>query len=247
MKIKSLFLICAFLLVSCNKKEDEDAIKPSAELFQEAEGYMQKKKYKDAAKTYSRIYFQDPGSEDAAKAELSEARALYEANKYYDAVDVIDDFLHLHPKHMDSAYALHLKALCYYMMIPNVYREQGVSQKAMDVLSEVITQYPETEYAKDAKEKFVFVQNHLAGKEMEIGRLYIRKYNPMAAISRFQNVLKKYETSVHTPEALYRLSAAHLMLGLDQEAQKYKDALMEKYLDNKWAAMLQKMWDEYRK
>jgi outer membrane protein assembly factor BamD len=237
MNIKYIFIasLLSLILSACNKKEeDETIIQPADKLFKEAEAFMEKEKYKDAAKTYSKIYFQHPASEDGAKAELGEAYALAQMEKYEEAIDVLNDFLHLHPSHMDTAYALHQKALCYYMQMPNVYRDQSVTAKALDSLKEVVAKYPNSKYAQDASLKIDLVLDHLAGKEMEVGRLYMKKNNPVAAIPRFQEVVKKYETTSHTAEALHRLVEANLMLGLKKEALKYASILGHNYPATKW-------------
>ena len=243
----SPFLIvsfCALFLSSCNKKiENDELVEPTDKLFEEAEILMEKEKFKDAAKVYSKIYFQHPTSEDGAKAELGEAFALYQEEKYEEAIYVLDDYIHLHPVNMDTAHAYHMKALCYYMQIPNVYRDQGVTAKALRALEIVVKKYPETEYAKDAASKIILVNDHLAGKSMEIGRLYLKKENPVAAIPRFQEVIKEYETTDHTSEALYRLVEAHLMLGLRDEAIKYASVLGHNYPKTNWYKYTRRLLD----
>ena len=238
MKIRYILLASAlsFILSSCNKKENDDDIivEPADQLFQEAEGFMEKRKFKDAAKIYSKIYFQHPASEDGAKAELGESWALYQLEKYEEAIDVLNDFIHLHPSHMDTAYAHHLKALCFYMQIPNIYRDQSVTAKALEALKEVKEKYPTTKYASDSLIKIDLVLDHLAGKEMEVGRLYMKKSNPIAAIPRFQEVLKKYETTSHAAEALHRLVESNLVLGIKTEAIKYASILGNNYPESQW-------------
>jgi outer membrane protein assembly factor BamD len=235
MKIISVLFAILLFLSSCNKKdEDETIVQPADKLFKEAEAFMEKEKYKDAAKTYSKIYFQHPASDDGAKAELGEAFALAQMSKYEEAIDVLNDFLHLHPAHMETSYALHQKALCYYMQMPNVYRDQSVTAKALAALQEVVAKYPNSKYAQDASLKIDLVLDHLAGKEMEVGRLYMKKNNPVAAIPRFQEVIKKYETTSHAAEALHRLVEANLMLGLKKEALKYASILGHNYPQTKW-------------
>jgi outer membrane protein assembly factor BamD len=251
MKIQYILLASALSLIlsSCNKKDndDETLIEPADKLFQEAEGFMEKGKFKDAAKVYSKIYFQHPASEDGAKAELGESWALYQVSKYEEAINVLDDFIHLHPSHMDTAYAYHLKGLCYYMQIPNIYRDQSVTAKALQALRDVVEKYPTSKYANDAALKIDLVLDHLAGKEMEVGRLYMKKSNPIAAIPRFQEVIKKYETTSHAAEALHRLVEANLMLGITKEANKYASVLGNNYPKSKWYKYSKHLMDQIDK
>jgi outer membrane protein assembly factor BamD len=143
-------------------------------------------------------------------------------------------FIKLHPRHKDIAYAYYLKAIATYVQISDIKLDQSKTEYASSSLKEVITKFPESKYALDAELKIDLVNDHLAGKEMFIGRYYLNNKNPLAAIKRFQIVIKKYDTTSHTPEALHRLVESSIMLGLVDEAQKYSIVLARNYPENQW-------------
>ncbi|MEJ2027378.1 MAG: outer membrane protein assembly factor BamD [Limibacillus sp.] len=128
-------------------------------------------------------------------------------------------FVALHPGSPDVAYALYLKGLCYYERISDVHRDQKMTQDALDALGEVVRRFPDSQYARDARLKIDLANDHLAGKEMTIGRFYLQRKNYLAALNRFQAVVRDYQTTTHVPEALHRLVEVNLALGIDKEAQ----------------------------
>ena len=146
----------------------------------------------------------------------------------------LDRFVKLHPGNKDTPYAYFLKALNYYEQITDVGRDQGITQKAREALNEVVRRYPESQYAKDAKIKLDLVLDHLAGKELEIGRYYLNRGKLIGAINRFKHVIDSYQTTTHTPEALHRLVEAYLALGIKEEAQKYAAVLGHNYPNHPW-------------
>ena len=113
------------------------------------------------------------------------AFAYYQSNKYDDAIIALDRFIQLHPGHRDIPYAYYLKALCYYEQISDVGRDQRMTQQALDALAEVVKRFPEAPYARDARLKVELAIDHLAGKEMEIGRYYQQNQQYVGAINRF--------------------------------------------------------------
>jgi outer membrane protein assembly factor BamD len=128
-------------------------------------------------------------------------------------------FIDFYPGDEDAAYAQYLLALSYYDQIDDVGRDQGLTFQALQALREVIERYPDSEYARSAVLKFDLAFDHLAGKEMEIGRYYLKRGHYTAAINRFRVVVEDFQTTTHTPEALHRLVEAYLSLGLTDEAQ----------------------------
>ena len=98
----------------------------------------------------------------------------------------------------------------------------------------MIRRYPDTRYASDARLKLDLIKDHLAGKEMEIGRYYQRSGQWLAATYRFKNVVDSYQTSSHTPEALERLVECNLALGLPDEARKNAAVLGKNYAGTYW-------------
>jgi outer membrane protein assembly factor BamD len=238
------FLVILLLVTSCQSKKDLDVEVPAIEAYTKGLGLLKKDNYKDASEEFSKVYFQHPGNEITPYAELMEAYSLYKARKYEDAVDVIENFLAIHPLHEDVAYAMYLKSICYYMQISDVHHDQGITSKTKSSMTDLIQRFPTSKYALDMSLKIDLANDHLAGKEMEIGRYYQKRMNPIGAINRFQTVVRDYQTTTHTPEALYRLTESFLLLGLGEEAQKYAAVLAYNYQDSSWykhsLALLQK-------
>ena len=173
-----------------------------------------------ASQYFDEVERQHPYSEWARRAILMEAFANYQANKYDDAIAAADRFISLYPGNPSAPYAYYLKAQCYFEQIVDVGRDQGSTQQAQAAFREVVKRFPTSEYATDAKLKEEMISDQLAGKEMSVGRWYLRQGYPISAIGRFKTVVDKYQTTSHTPEALYRLVEANLTLGLRDEATK---------------------------
>jgi outer membrane protein assembly factor BamD len=160
--------------------------------------------------------------------------SYYVAKDYTKSIQSAQRFLSIHPGNKDAPYAYYLIALCYYEQISDVTRDQKVTGQALSAMNEVIRRYPNTRYATDARLKIDLLNDHLAGKEMEIGRFYQRSGRWLAATLRFRTVVDKYQTTGHSPEALYRLTESYLSLGLPEEAQKAAAVLGASYPGNEW-------------
>ena len=154
--------------------------------------------------------------------------------EYTPAIEAAQRFLAIHPGNKDAPYAYYLIALSYYEQISDVTRDQRITQQAQAALGEIVRRYPDSRYAADARLKIDLVQDHLAGKEMEIGRFYQRSSNWLAASIRFREVVDKYQTTSHAPEALYRLTESYLALGIPAEAKKSAAVLGANYPGNEW-------------
>lgn len=235
MNLKKFSLLTAMLLLaSCKTTKEDLTVTPSDTLYKNAEDFLAKKKYKAAAEEFGKIYFQHPGANITPQAEMMEAYSLYMEGEYEEAVDVLDIFIKLHPMHEDIAYVYYLKSLCYYMDISDSEHDQGKTESAKLAFTEVINRFPTTKYAIDANLKMDLINDHLAGREMNIGRIYLKKQNPIAAIKRFQKVINEFQSTNHTAEALYRMVECYTMLGLKEEAKKYAAILGHNYLDSHW-------------
>jgi outer membrane protein assembly factor BamD len=187
-----------------------------------------------AAALFDEVERQHPYSPWARRAQLMSAFTYYARQDYNQAISSAQRFLSIHPGNKDAPYAYYLIGLSYYEQISDVERDQAVTRQALQALNEVQRRYPRTQYAADARLKIDLVNDHLAGKEMEIGRYYERSGKWLAAQLRFQNVIEEYQTTSHTPEALFRLTETSLALGLPQEAQKYASVLGANYPGNEW-------------
>ena len=140
----------------------------------------------------------------------------------------------IHPGNKDAGYAYYLIALNYYEQISDVTRDQKITEQALAALGEVQRRYPSSRYAADSGLKIDLVNDHLAGKQMEIGRFYERRALWLAASLRFREVVDKYETTTHAPEALYRLTETYLAMGIPAEAKKSAAVLGANYPGSKW-------------
>ena len=185
--------------------------------------------YEQAAKLFDEVERQHPYSVWARRAQLMSAFNYYLAQKYTDAISSAQRFLTIHPGNAEAPYAQYLIAMSYYQQIDDVTRDQAITQQASDAFGELIRRYPDSRYAADARLKLDLINDHLAGKEMEVGRFYQRSGQWLAATYRFRDVVDKYQTTSHTPEALERLVECYLALGIPEEAQKAAAVLGRNY------------------
>lgn len=187
-----------------------------------------------AAALFDEVERQHPYSPWARRAQLMSAFSYYAAADYNKAIEAARRFLEIHPGNKDAPYAYYLIALSYYEQISDVERDQKITLQAKTALQEVSRRFPTTEYASDARLKLDLVEDHLAGKEMEIGRYYERSGKWIAAQIKFQNVVSNYQTTSHAPEALFRLVETSLSLGIPAEAKKYAAVLGANYPGSEW-------------
>ena len=179
---------------------------------------------------------QHPYSEWARRAILMSAYAHYEGEDYPDAIGDADRFISLYPGNASAGYAYYLKAVCYFEQIIDVGRDQAATEQALASLREITRRFPRTQYASDARLKIDMVNDQLAGKEMTVGRFYQMNSEPVAAMDRFKDVLDRYQTTSHTPEALYRLVALDLSLGLADDAKRNAAVLGANFPGDRWYA-----------
>ncbi len=190
--------------------------------------------FKSAAKSFSEVERQYPYSSWATKAILMQAYAYYRRSSYDDAINASNRFITLHPGHRDAPYAYYLVALCNYERIADVRRDQTNTQQALAALEEVARRFPDSAYAQDAGKKAILARDHLAGKEMEIGRYYLNRGSYLAGINRFKKVVTDYQNTSQTPEALYRLAEGYMALGVVSEAQTAAAVLGHNYPNSDW-------------
>ncbi|HJQ59750.1 MAG TPA: outer membrane protein assembly factor BamD [Vineibacter sp.] len=230
---------CALALAACGGSKDDDknyVERPVDTLYNIALDALGAGSYVTAAKGFEEVDRQHPYSVWATKAQIMAAFSYYQANKYDDAIVALDRFIQLHPGHRDIAYAYYLKALCYYEQIADVGRDQRITEQALNALADVAKRFPETGYARDARLKVDLAIDHLGGKEMDVGRFYQKQRQYVAAINRYRQVLEKYQTTTHTPEALHRLVECYLALGVQQEAKMAAAVLGHNFPGSDWYA-----------
>ncbi|MGZ5911274.1 MAG: outer membrane protein assembly factor BamD [Reyranella sp.] len=224
-------------LGGCGSSSDDDknyVEQPVEVLYNRALDDLGQQEYKAAAKGFEEVDRQHPYSVWATKAEIMAAFAYYQSNKYDDAIIALDRFIQLHPGHKDIPYAYYLKALCYYEQISDIGRDQRITQQALDALAEVVKRFPESPYARDARLKVELAIDHLAGKEMAVGRYYQQNQQYIGAINRYRVVIERYQTTTHVPEALHRLVESYLSLGVKSEAQEAAAVLGYNFPGSDW-------------
>ncbi len=203
-------------------------------LYAAAKDKLDRGDTRTAAALFDEVERQHPYSPWARRAQLMSAFSYYVARDYTKSIQAGQRFLSIHPGNKDAPYAYYLIALSYYEQISDVTRDQKVTKQALDALNELSRRYPGTRYAADARLKIDLVNDHLAGKEMEIGRYYERSGKWLAGAMRFRNVVDTYQTTSHTPEALFRLVECYLTLGIPEEAQKAAAVLGANYPGSEW-------------
>ncbi len=208
--------------------------RPVEDLYNDAVDALDGGSSASAATLFEEVERQHPYSIWATKAQLMAAYAYYQTQDYDDAILSLDRFIQLQPGNRDIAYAYYLRALSYYEQISDVGRDQKTTEQALAGLEEVVRRFPDSTYARDARLKVDLTRDHLAGKEMEIGRFYLKRGHYLAAINRFRNVIEDYQTTTHTPEALHRLTEAYTALGIAPEAREAAAVLGYNYPGTDW-------------
>lgn len=203
-------------------------------LYNAAWERMQRGNYVQAALLFDEVERQHPYSIWARRAQLMSAFSYYAAGDHTKSVESARRFLSIHPGNRDAPYALYLIGLNHYEQISDVTRDQGVTRQALDSLGELVRRYPNTRYADDARVKIDLVSDHLAGKEMEVGRFYQRRRQWLASVLRFRRVVDEFQTTSHAPEALMRLTESYLALGVPAEARRAAAVLGANYPETQW-------------
>jgi outer membrane protein assembly factor BamD len=219
----SLLIFQTLILCGCAKKE-EYIERPVEVIYNEAYTNFKKGSYAAAAPAFEEVERQHPYSLWAIKSQLMAAFSYYADDKYDEAVNILDKFIALRPGDKDIAYAHYLKSICFYERISDVGRDQIMTELALKSFEELIKRFPDSHYAKDANVKRNLVFDHLAGKEMEIGRFYLNKGQYTAALGRFTRVMNQYQKTTHIEEAL----------GIQTEAKKIAAILGHNYPASIW-------------
>ncbi len=246
----SLLLVCTtFALCACTDSDraseaasstsaaDVALAKGPASLYSDAKTLMDQGRYKDAITAFEEVERQHPYAELAVKGQIMAGYAAYRAADYSQATSILERFTKLHPGDANLAYAYYLSALCYYERITDVGRDQKTTEQALQALTEVVRRFPDTDYARDARLKLDLTYDHLAGKEMNVGRYYLRRDETLAAVNRFRYVVENYQTTTHVPEALHRLVEAYVRLGVRAEAERYAAVLGSNFPASVWYKM----------
>jgi outer membrane protein assembly factor BamD len=236
-----LCLAMALGLSACGRNAGNDVRDSEAlesltpeQIFVQGESLLEQGREDDAAFNFSEIERLYPYSEWAKRGLIMAAFSFHRDGDYENARGAAQRYLDFYPAEEDAAYAQYLLALSYYDQIDDIGRDQGLTFQALQALRAVIEVYPDSPYAADAIVKFDLAFDHLAAKEMEIGRYYLARGNYTAATNRFRVVVEDFQTTRHTPEALHRLVECYLALGLDAEAQTAGAILGTNYQASEW-------------
>ncbi|MDX1291677.1 MAG: outer membrane protein assembly factor BamD [Hyphomonas sp.] len=237
-----LIATAALTLTACqsrDKRREELAYveRPVEALYNQAASELDKRDFDQAILLFNEVERQHPYSEWARRSMVMTAFAHYQARHYDEAIAGAQRYLGLHPGGSEAEYAYYLIAACYFDQITDVGRDQATTERARDALMDVVRRFPDSQYARDASVKLDMVRDQLAGKEMAVGRWYLRNNQTLSAINRFRTVVKSYDTTSHAPEALHRLVEAYLTLGLRDQALAVGSTLGYNYPNSDWYKM----------
>ena len=223
-----------YLFVACAAEKEVYKEEPVEKLYNVALTELEAGEFKNSAKAFNEVDRQHPYSIWATKAQLMSGYSFYQNNDYDEAIIALDRFISIHPANKDVPYAYYLKALCYYEQISDIGRDQKMTQLSLKALQEVMARFPSSKYSRDAAVKIDLTLDHLAGKQMEIGRYYENQGLHLGAINRYKKVVDNFQTTTHVPEALHRLTESYLALGLVDQAKKTASVLGHNFPGSEW-------------
>ena len=231
-----MLVLMSFGLVACGggTREPEFVERPVEELYNTAIDLAASRNFNGAAQAFEEVERQHPYSQWATRSMFMAAYSYYGARRYDDAILAARRFVDFHPGNENVPYALYLIGMSYYEQISDVGRDQQMTADAQRAFTDLVQRFPDTPYARDAQLKLDLVRDHLAGKEMEVGRFYLNRRQYVAAINRFQVVVDDFQTTTHVPEALHRLVEAYTALGVRDEAFRYASVLGYNYPGSVW-------------
>ena len=234
-------IILFFLGCSSPDKTTESKIS-DINIYKSGLLFLKNSDYDKALVEFESLFLNYPFSSLATKAEIMSAYSLYQKNEVNKAINKLKGFIEINPKGNLSEYAQYLLAMCYYIQISNKGRDSSLNKKALNYFKIIITKYPNSKYAKDAKIKIQYIRNTLAINELIIGKYYLKRKAPASSIKRFKFILKEYQNTSVIPETLFRLNEALLMLGLKNEAIKSNAILNYNFPKNEWALLSMKLF-----
>ena len=239
-RVSALIFATIFILLS-NCSENQVGIdnspsedKAAEEIFNSGEKEILRKRYGDAAEKFTEVERLYPYSDWAKRALLMQVYSFHKDQSYENVVSAANRFIEFHPNDKDVPYAYYLIGLSYYDQVLAIGRDQELAKEALRVFSLITKEYPESKYASSSQIRFNFLRDHLASKEMEVGRYYLKRSHYAPAINRFRGVIEEFPTTSQVPEALHRLVEAYLSLGLVNEAQTAGAILGYNYRSTEW-------------
>lgn len=227
-------MILISLIFACSKKEEKPTVETS---YLKALKLLEQKSYAESADHFEKIDEDFPFSKWALKAQVMAVYARYKEEDYIKLLQLVDDFLQLNPASEYAPYMLYMKGLSYYNQIPGIERAQDNTQKASFIFRELIARFPDSDYADDAKGKLGFIDEHLAGAKMSVGRYQIKMRNYVGAINNFHEVIWRYRQTEQVPEAYFRLMEIYHKIGLKAESHKAFNKLKAIFPESFWAQL----------
>jgi outer membrane protein assembly factor BamD len=229
---KKIFIfLLIFQLFSCKSKEE----KITAEhLYVKAFEMLQDKDYTSASEAFEKIDDEFPFTKWSIKGQIMAIYANYRLKEFEKTLQLADDFVKLHPTSEYVPYALYMKGLSYYNKIPSIERAQDYTREASLAFRELIAKFRDTEYTADAKEKIVFIDEHLAGAKMSIARYQMSAKNYVGAIKNLNEVINRHHNTNQVFEAYYRLAEIYFRIGVKDEALELINILKESDPTNYW-------------
>ena len=240
------FFIGLFLVVlsSCAGEIDFDyTTKTDTEIYNEGLKQFNKENYISATEAFKQVEYNHPYSPLVAKSWIMAGYTYYKDKKYTDAVEQFERLLQFQPNHKEAAYAMYMISVSYYDQISPITRDQKITEIALAKMNELVKKYPTSKYAEDVKPKIIIIKNNLAAKEMYIAETLVKNKNIIGALNRYQTVIKKYETTLFVPEALFRTVEIYKMMGDIEEVKNMTRLLEVNYPKTKWYNMAKKIAD----
>ena len=235
---KTLLIIILFSFLQACSSKKEFALNINNEddvnLYNKAMIKLKSKEFEEAIEIFTELEVQYPYSPWASRGQMLVGFAHYTANEYDEAILSLSKFIELNPNHELIPYAIYLKAYSYFERIPDIKLDQKFSTRAFEEFSELINRYPNSKYSKKSKKHLQKLKNHLAAKEINIGKFYQSKGDYLAAIKRYKVVLKDYRKSVLIPESIYRLIESYISLGLVKQSFYLYKILEFNFPKSKW-------------
>ena len=248
---KLLIFLILFILLSCSSKEqttealvEQDLEKQMIELYKKGVEQLEEGENVLAARKFNEAEIIFPQSKWAPQSILMAAYSYYEISYYEDSIYELDRFILNYPNHSNISYARFMKAICFFESVVDEKKDLKPIINAKKEFNYIIENYPNTDFALDSKYKLELIENILAAKEMYIGRYYLNRQKWVSAINRFKKVVRDYETTVYTPEALHRLVEIYYSIGLIDESKKYASVLGYNYLSDNWYKETYKIYNK---
>ena len=233
-----------FLLANCTSTKTNTEISQLSdiEIYSKGLASLKKGNLSKATLEFDDVFLNYPFSSLSSKSEIMSAYSLYKNDEIKKAVTKLNSYIEMNPQGELTEYAHYLLAMCYYAQVSSEDRDPSTSIKSLNYFRLIVTKYPNTDYAKDAKLKIHLLKNTLAKNELNIGKFYLRKGAPASSIKRFKSVLQNYQNTSVIPETLYRLSEAFLLIGVKDEAIKSNALLDYNFPNNTWTKLSKKLF-----